>query len=191
MATVSQALTVDDLMRLGSETRVEVVSGEVVEMTPVGGVHAFIVDNLYRLLYPVVSAHNLGYVVTDSLIYILSAGTEGVRVARVPDVSFVRKENIPPEWDIERPFPGAPTLAVEVMSPDDQFEDVVAKVHDYFDAHAEEVWVVLPRQKTVYRYRRDESQVQTYRDADTIDVSALFPGLFLALADIFALPDLS
>jgi Uma2 family endonuclease len=190
MATVSQAWTVDDLMRLGSDVRVEVVSGDMVEMTPVGGVHAFIVDNFYRLLYPVVSANKLGYVVTDSLIYILSAGTTGVRIARVPDVSFVRKESIPPDWDIERPFPGAPTLAVEVMSPDDQFEDVVAKVHDYFDANTEEVWVVLPRQKTIYRYRRGESQVQTYRGMDTIDASALFPGLVLALADVFALPDL-
>ncbi|MBN2303502.1 MAG: Uma2 family endonuclease, partial [Anaerolineae bacterium] len=80
--------------------------------------------------------------------------------------------------------------AVEVMSPDDQFEDVVDKISDYFEAGTAEVWVVLPRQKALYRYRRGESQVQTYRESDSMDVSALFPGLTLALVDIFKLPDL-
>jgi hypothetical protein len=65
---------------------------------------------------------------------------------------------------------------------------VIAKVQEYLDSGTSEVWVVLPRQKTVYRYFRGESQVQTYRDDDTIDVSILFPDL--TLADIFALPDL-
>ncbi len=123
----------------------------------------------------------------DGLLYILSE-EGGVRMARVPDVSFVRKDRIPQEWDMERPFPGAPTLAVEVMSPDDQFEEVVQKVHEYFDADTEEVWVVLPRQKVLYRYRRGEAQVMTYGAADAMDVGTLFPGL--TLASVFALPDL-
>ena len=189
MATVTRTLTVDDVMKLGSDARVEVVEGEIIEMTPVGGLHNLIAKNILLALDTHVKTHRSGIVFTDSLLYVLSE-QEGVRMARVPDVSFVRKEDIPSAWNMERPFPGAPTLAVEVMSPDDQIEDVVQKVSDYFDAGTAEVWVVLPRQKVLYRYWHGESQVQTYGVSDSMDVSALFPGLTLALADVFALPQL-
>ncbi|MCZ7541456.1 MAG: Uma2 family endonuclease [Anaerolineae bacterium] len=190
MAVIIRPLTVDDLLRLGSDARVEVVWGEVVEMTPVGGQHVLIVDNIYRMLYATISDHRLGYLFTDNLLYILAEGDDGVRMARSPDVSFIHRDHLVSDWDIERPYPGAPTLAVEVMSPDDQFEDAVQKVADYFAAGTAEVWVVLPRQKTLYRYRRGQSVVETYRAGETLDASELFPGLALALAEVFTLPDL-
>lgn len=190
MAVLARPLTVDDLLRLGSDARVEVVRGEVVAMTPVGGQHVLIVDNIYRMLYATVSDHRLGYLFTDNLLYILAEGDDGVRVARAPDVSFIQRDHLVSTWDIERPYPGAPTLAVEVMSPDDQFEDVVQKVGDYFAAGTTEVWVVLPRQRAVYRYCQGRSVVETYRTGESMDASALFPGLALALADVFKLPDL-
>jgi Uma2 family endonuclease len=190
MAVLARPLTVDDLLRLGSDARVEVVRGEVVEMTPVGGQHVLIVDNIYRLLYATVSDHRLGYLFTDNLLYILAESDDGVRVARAPDVSFIHRARLISHWDIERPYPGAPTLAVEVMSPDDQFEDVVQKVGDYFMAGTAQVWVVLPRQKAIYRYRQGQSVVETYRAGETMDASELFPGLALALDEVFRLPDL-
>lgn len=190
MAVMARPLTVDDLLRLGSDARVEVVGGEVVTMTPVGGQHVLIVDNIYRLLYTTVSSRKLGYLFTDNLLYILAEGDDGVRVARSPDVSFIHRAHLVSDWDIERPYPGAPTLAVEVISPDDQFEDVVQKVGDYFAAGTAEVWVALPRQKALYRYRQGQSVVETYRAGESMDASDLFPGLALALAEVFTLPDL-
>lgn len=189
-ATAPQTLSVDDLMRLGSDARIEVVEGEIIEMSPVGGLHNWIAKRITWMLETYVQQHKTGLIFTDSLLYVLSSVDAEVRKARVPDASFLHKDDIPAGWDFERPCPGAPTLAVEVMSPDDQFEDVVDKISDYFEAGTAEVWVVLPRQKALYRYRRGESQVQTYRESDSMDVSALFPGLTLALVDIFKLPDL-
>lgn len=190
MATAVRTLTINDLMRLGSDARVEVVEGDIIEMAPVGGLHSLIAKNIVWALDGYVKEHQLGIVFTDAFLYILSASGEEVRKARVPDASFVRKAAIPQDWDLERPFPGAPTLAVEVMSPDDQFEEVIKKIREYFEAGTEEVWVVLPRQKTVYRYRRGESFVQTYNETDEMEIGTLFPGLTLALSDIFALPKL-
>jgi len=190
MAVLARPLTVDDLLRLGSDARVEVVRGEVVEMMPVGGLHNWVAKRIAWTLDAYVEEHKSGLVFTDSLLYVLSAEEDSVRIARVPDASYVRKADIPAGWDFERPYPGAPTLAVEVMSPDDQFEDVVQKVGDYFAAGTAEVWVVLPRQKTLYRYRQGQSVVETYRADETMDASDLFPGLALALADVFKLPDL-
>lgn len=190
MPPATRTVSLDDLLRLGSDARIEVVRGEIIEMMPVGGRHVFIVDNIYRLLYATVARDKLGYLFTDNLLYILSASDDEVRVARSPDVSFIQKDEIVQNWDVDRPYPGAPTLAVEVMSPDDQFEDVVDKVQDYFGAGTREVWVVLPRLQTVYRYRRGESQVQTYRAPGELDAGELFPGLVLPLADLFKLPNL-
>ena len=190
MTTTTRTLTIDDLMRLGSDARVEVQNGELIEMTPVGGLHSLIAKNILQRLDTHVQAQRSGIVFTDGFLYVLSITEEGVRKARVPDVSFVRKADIPADWDIEQPFPGAPTLAVEVMSPDDLFEDVVQKVHEYFEAGTQEVWVVLPRQQSLYRYHQRGSQVAVYHSTDTLDVGELFPGLSLPLAEIFVLPDL-
>ena len=190
MTVATQHVTVADLLRLDPDARVEVVEGEIVEMTPVGGLHNWIAKNIMQLLDVYAREHKSGLVFTDSLLYILSASDAGIRTARVPDVSFVAKHDIPSEWDFERPFPGAPTLAVEVMSPDDQLEDVEQKVRDYFSAGTSEVWLVLPRQETVYRHFRSESVVHLYRAQATMDVGTLFPGLTLDLADIFRRPEL-
>ncbi len=42
----SKAITLDDLMALGSDARVEVINGEVVEMAPVGGLHHIVGGNI-------------------------------------------------------------------------------------------------------------------------------------------------
>lgn len=190
MTTVTNTVTVDDLLRLGSDARVEVVRGELITMTPTGGRHVLVVDNLYRLLYPTISQGKLGYLFTDNLLYVLSGDAQQVRVARSPDVSFIHRDDLVPRWDIDRPYPGAPTLAVEVMSPEDQFEDVVQKIGDYFEAGTREVWVAVPRPEVIYRYRVGDSQVQTYAAGDVLDAAPLLPGLRIPLAAAFALPDL-
>lgn len=190
MAVMARPLTVDDLLRLGSDARVEVVGGEVVTMTPVGGLHNWIAKRIAWALDAYMAEHKSGLVFTDSLLYVLSEKDDSVRIARVPDASYIRTADIPADWDFERPYPGAPTLAVEVISPDDQFEDVVQKVGDYFAAGTAEVWVALPRQKALYRYRQGQSVVETYRAGESMDASDLFPGLALALAEVFTLPDL-
>lgn len=179
-----------DLMALGADARVEVVDGEIVAMSPTGARHVIIADNYYRALYPTVREHKLGYLLTDSLIYYLSREGEQLRDARVPDASFIHKDRVPSNWDIDLPFPGAPTLAIEVISPNDKIEDVNLKVRQYLDAGTEQVWLAFPLTKEVHVYKRGESQIRIYRGEETMDVSDLFPGLTLALKEIFALPTL-
>lgn len=62
ITTLTQAApTLDDLLARGSDARLEVVEGAIIEMTPVGGRHVLIVDNLYRMLHPIVAEHKLGF----------------------------------------------------------------------------------------------------------------------------------
>jgi Uma2 family endonuclease len=106
----------------------------------------------------------------------------------VPDVSFIRLENIPLDWNIERPFPGAPTLAIEVMSPDDKAVDLQKRIHDYLSAGTEQIWVAYPDTREIHQYIRGEEMIRIYQNDDVMDVESLFPGLTLVTSELFNLP---
>ena len=184
-------ITEAELMALGSNARVEVVDGEVVEMTPVGVRHQFVGGNFYNPLYAYVKQNNLGFVFYDGLIYLLDSQGKHLRGARVPDVSFVRKGLLPKGWNIDCPFPSAPTLAIEVVSPDDDAEDLLKRTRDYLRAGSEQVWIAYPSEREVHQHRRGADVVRVYAKVDdAIDVESLFPGLTLTIAAIFTLPEL-
>jgi Uma2 family endonuclease len=184
-------ITEAELMALGSDARVEVVDGEIVEMAPVGMLHQFVGGNIHDPLKAFVKEHDLGYVFYDGLIYLLDRNATHLRGARVPDVSFVRKGVLPKGWNIERPFPGAPTLAIEIVSPDDDAEDLLKRTRDYLRAGSEQVWIAYPSEREVHQHKRGADTVRVYaKDEDVIDVEGLFPGLSLTIGSIFALPEL-
>jgi Uma2 family endonuclease len=189
-AVTTSLLTEDELMALGSDANIEIVDGEIVEMSPVGGEHQFIGGNFYDILKPHVKENNLGFVFFDGLIYILQLEEGRVRRARVPDISFIRKEAIPSNWNIKKPLPVAPTLAIEVMSPDDKAEEILIKVREYLEAGSEQVWVAYPSSKEIHQHLRGSSQVTVYSGDDVMKVDSLFPGLELSLTALFALPEL-
>ena len=152
--------------------------------------HAFVVNNVYNALSSYFSKHPLGYVFSDGLIYLMETEGEQLRGARVPDVSFVHKERIPADYDLNRPFPGAPDLAVEVVSPGDSAKDILTKVREYLSARSIQVWVLYPEQKELHQYLRDIDTVRLYAGDDIIDAEALFPEIKLITKALFKLPDL-
>ena len=64
-------------------------------------------------------------------------------------------------------FPGAPDLAVEVLSPDDRAGEVLEKVRDWLAAGTRSVWVVDPRTRTV-TVHRGPTQVVILSETDTL-----------------------
>lgn len=184
-------ITEAELMALGSDARVEVVDGKVVEMAPVGIEHQFVGGNFHDPLKAYVKQHDLGFVFYDGLIYLLNQEGQGLCRARVTDVSFVRKGILPKGWNIKRPFPGAPTLAIEVVSPDYDAEDLLKRTRDYLRAGSEQVWIAYPNEREVHQHKRGVDMVRVYaQDTDTLDVEGLFPGLTLTVDEIFKLPAL-
>ena len=190
MEAVHTGITEDELMALGSDARVEVINGELVEMSPVGLIHHAIVMNILRILDKYALEHRTGYVYPDGLIFLLHKEGAWLKGAQVPDVSFIRAENIPLGWNFQRPMPGTPDLAVEVMSPDDTAELILLRTRKYLEAGTEQVWVVYPNARELHQFRRGEETetVRVYKGNETIDVAALFPDLTLRNSDIFQLP---
>ena len=72
---------------------------------------------------------------------------------RIPDLAFISAARIPPEGEPETKWPIPPDLAVEVMSPNDLYERVYAKLLEYLAAGVKQVWLVSPEHHTVTIYR--------------------------------------
>ncbi len=181
------AVTLEDLMKLG-DARVEVINGVVVEMAPVGGLHHIFGGNLHDPLKAFVNERELGAVFFDGLLYLMHEKDRYLRGSFVPDVSFIRRENIPANWNLSLPFPGSPDLAVEVISPSEIAEDIQTKIRLYLDKGTEQVWIVYPSTRELHQYRRGEQTVRIYSGSEQIDTESLFPGLVLTLETIFKLP---
>ena len=181
-------LSLDDLLAM-SDSRIEIIDGIMHDMSPVGVLHHLIAGNIFRILDTFVLHAGSGSVFMDGLIYLMHSETTGLRDAFVPDVSFIHVDRIPEGWQIARPFPGVPTLAVEVMSPDDKAETIEVKVQTYLSKGSEEVWVVFPEASTVNQYHRSQpDNVRRYSGSAQINTSTLFAGLDLTTDQIFELP---
>jgi Uma2 family endonuclease len=179
-------VTLDDLLQ--REGRAEVYDGEVVEMTASGSLQQFIISNIVELLAGYVRKQDLGRILGDGFTYLMFSPFPRLKNSFEPDVSFLSKENVPAGWDIEKPHPGAPDFAVEVISPDDLADRVQYKTQTYLEKGARQVWQVYPRAQQIYVYVTGEARI--YGIEDTIDLGDLFPGLPpVPVKAVFDLPE--
>ncbi len=181
MTTIVSIATAEDLWRLPDDGNLhELVKGELRTMAPAGFEHGNIGSNLLGLLWQVVRQRSLGHVVGPDTGFVIGRSPDTVRC---PDVAFIRAERI--EGALVRGFfPGAPDLAVEVVSPSDTFEAVDEKVNDWLGAGTKLVWVVSPRQRTVTVYRPG-TQVSILRAGDRLSGEDVVPGFECGVGEIF------
>jgi Uma2 family endonuclease len=183
-------LSLDDLLAMGSDARVEIIDGELIPMAAAGGTHHILGGNYFRILDAYVVNRGIGTVLFDGFTYLMYSASAHLKDSFVPDVSFLSSENIPPGWDLDKPHPGAPDLAIEIVSPGDDAEDVRAKVRTYLDKGTRQVWVTYPKLREVHQFIGGEPEiVNIYKGSQSIDAEAIFPGIEgLTLEAIFKLP---
>ena len=190
---VVHTITEEDLLRYGAEGQpVEVVNGEIVMMTGAGIRHSLLAANAYRVLFEYASRTGSGYAFTDGMICILERGADGsVLKSRIPDAAYISKDRIPVDFDLSRPFQGAPNVAVEVVSPTETTTDTANKIRDYLDSGTDQVWVVYPDQQEVHQHQRGSDTIRVYRGEMALDVTAVLPGLTTTAAELLALPPMA
>ncbi|MFN0148720.1 MAG: Uma2 family endonuclease [Dehalococcoidia bacterium] len=105
-----------------------------------------------------------------------------------PDLAFVASGRLDPDRDRTKAVGLSPTLAVEVVSPNDRDRDVGAKVLEYLAAGSARVWVVRPESRTVTVYRADGSaNIRYEQDLLTSDDAGFsVEGFQLLVAGVFA-----
>lgn len=101
-----------------------------------------------------------------------------------PDVAIVRNEAMPADGMPVGAFPAAPDVAVIVVSPTDKFDEISARVHEYFEGGTKRVWIVRPRVRMVTDHRSVQD-VQIIAETQSLNASDVLPGLQIPLAKIF------
>ena len=179
-ATTARPMTADELLAMRDDGfRYELVRGELRKMPFADHVHSERALAIGSSLLIHARANRLGRV------YGADTGFElAPDHVRAPDASFVRAERADAAQDSDGFFPGAPDLAVEVISSDDLYMDVEEKIADWLDAGATAVVVANPSGRTV-EIRRSPTDVVVLNEEDVLEVQDVVPGWRMAVAEIF------
>lgn len=174
-------ITANELLQL-SETSPnhELVKGELIEVTPPGGIHGFVAVEIGAMLRAVVKSQNLGKVMAETG-YRLTTNPDTVRS---PDISFLAIDKIPDGGIPDGYIAGPPDLAVEIVSPGDKAADIQAKIQDYLIYGTQLVWVIYPQQRLITVYYPDGT-AKTLQSADTLEGKPVIPEFSCRVADIF------
>lgn len=183
MSTTIEPTTAEELLMMPKDGfRYELVKGELKKMSPAGSEHGAVAMNVAILLGQYIKANKLGVVFAAETGFKLATDPDTVLA---PDVSFVRRERIPQSGLPKAFYPGAPDLAVEVVSPGDTKKEVAEKVESWLTAGSSAVWVVNPKRRTV-TIHRPQAEAVTLDEGDELDGQDVVHGFRCNVSEIFA-----
>ena len=165
--------------------RHELVAGELRMMLPSGWKHGEVVSELHILLGRYIKDNALGRLFSAETGFLIASDPDTVRA---PDIAFIAKENLPTIDPSDAFWPGAPDLAVEVLSPSDRTGEVDEKIQDWLNAGVRLVWIVDPKLCIVTAYR-SATDVATHTADDELKGGQIVAGFRCMIADIFPLTD--
>jgi len=147
MTTRTRPVTAEELLRMPDDGfRYELVRGELRQVPPAGNEHGYRASELSSELRNHVKANGLGRIYAAETGFKIYSDPDTVRA---PDEAFVSRERLEEFGPLEGYWPGAPDLAVEVISPNDRHTEVMEKALEWLDAVCRMVLVVDPKQHTV------------------------------------------
>jgi len=164
-----------------SDSLYEVVDGQRVEKPDMSMYSHFIALRLLFALSTHLEQSRRGVAVHETLL-IIDADRD---LRRRPDVAYASFDRWPADQEIPETgdWEVIPDLAVEVVSPNDIFKDVLHKVHEYLRYGVTEVWVISPEEQVLYRYRSPQD-VKVMTSEQEILGDPLLPGFRFKLADL-------
>ena len=179
----SNLLEISDLYRMpDDEFRHELVQGQLVSEPPPGGRHGRVAARFVSVLDGV--ARRTGYIVlTCDAGFILHRSPDTVRA---PDVALVNRERYLALEDERKLIPGAPDLAVEVLSPGNTRAEIHAKTADYLSAGTALVWVADPESQSIQSYR-ELLAPRFMTGTDVLTADAVLPGFSVPVQAFFEL----
>jgi Uma2 family endonuclease len=178
-----RAATVEDLYRIPEHGKAEIVGGEVVVMSPAGGLHGYAAGAIFASLFQHARRTGRGVALPDNVGFVVDLPH---RRSFSPDAAF---------WagaPLTASFPeGAPAFAVEVRSDEDYgpaAERALAdKRADYFAAGTQVVWDVDVLRGAVVRVFRAAApgRPAIYRRGERAEAEPAVPGWAMPVDEFF------
>lgn len=159
----------------------ELVEGQLEAKEMGSSKHSGVGTRLIIRLGGYVETHKLGAVYGPDATFQIG-GSE-----RLPDVSFLSAARIPEAGETDEKWLIAPDLAVEVISPNDVWEKVNRKIHEYFAAGVHQVWLISLDAREVHVYDSPKAS-QVFNEDDELADETLLPGFRCRVSDLFQQP---
>lgn len=181
MSTVAhRAVTADELLRMPDGDRFELVNGELVERE-MGSLAGWISNRVGSRFERYAEEH--GGVAFGEGGWFRCFKDDPERVRR-PDASYIRPGRLPgdriPAGHITIP----PEVVVEVISPNDVYYEVEAKVEEYLEAGVPLVWLINPDNRSVRVFRTGQRVLQL-RESDELTGDDVLPDFRCPVAELF------
>ena len=160
--------------------RYELDRGELIVTPSPVPMHNIICGDLYRRLCAWVEEHNLGQVLYEVDVRL------GEDTVRRPDLMFFCRERIK-DIDLNQvPVSIAPDLVIEVVSKNDQPDDLMLKVRQYLQAGVRAVWLLYPKTREAHRYTPAALQpsVVSAERGCKFEEPELLPGFSVFLSEV-------
>jgi Uma2 family endonuclease len=172
-------LTLEEFLGLQElDESLELVDGEVVKkMSP-----KFFHSRLTSAFWSELSswANGIGQVAIEWSVVLKRRGLDWVPV---PDLLYISYDRLSADWHEDAPCPVLPELAIEIVSPDQTFNQLAQKATDYLSAGVDRVWVVYPPMRSITVFFADRPP-ETYH-GDRILHDELFPNLAITAEQFF------
>ena len=156
--------------------RWELIEGDLVAVSSPTPEHQLILQKLLFALMLYFQQHPGGIVLSD--VEFALSGTNRVR----PDVLVLLAERAKTLNRSKIPIPGAPDIAVEVISPSERTSDSMSKVETYLRHGVQEVWQVFPTLRQVVVLTSQATQ--RLAASETLTTS-LLPEFAVAVSSLF------
>lgn len=180
---------IDDERELKNEIefpdRYEVIDGNIVEMPEMSFYSAEVANAIRDQIHEYTIRTNTGRTRNDMLFHVPIPNDETLN--RRPDVALISYDRWPQNRELTlRQNAGdvVPDLVVEVASPSDSGDDLLAKAEEYVLAGVRTVWVLFPQTRMALIYEKNVDP-RSVRIGGQLDGGAAFPDLRIAMAGLF------
>jgi Uma2 family endonuclease len=174
---IASGLTIDEFERLplALVKNKELVNGELVDVSGNTEYHNSLRDLLIELLRPLVRGRRLGNVIAEQEF-------EFEQNVHGPDVSFYGPRKLALVNRKRRVQPFVPDLAIEIVSENDRFNNLMDKAERYLKCGTQEVWILAPETRQAFVISGERRE---FVREDQPFETRLIPGFSIRLGELF------
>ncbi|HWL07319.1 MAG TPA: Uma2 family endonuclease [Planctomicrobium sp.] len=160
---------------------VELVRGEIIEMTNPGARHGIVCSRI---------AFQLGKWAESQQSWLICTNDSGVLIQHNPDtvrgpgVLVIHQEKLPGGVIPKGHLAVAPEVTIEVVSPSDRWDNILEKVSQFLHVGVGEVWVIDPEHRRLHLFKRDDEP--TIFNEDQTFKSTLLTGFEIPVKELFS-----